>query len=120
MSQANLPENRSGAACLRVNAAPESRKGDDVLLQVLDKIRSAGSAVNLNELSRQLGVKRSALEGMITHLVQKGKLQDDDETLAAVTTVCNGSSCGGSCPGLPHCPFITKMPRTFSLNLDDL
>ena len=86
-----------------------------MLQQILEEVRLADSTVNLNELSRKLGIERSALKGMIGYLVQKSKLQDDDESLAGVATVCDGSICGGSCPGSQHCPFAAKMPPTFSL-----
>lgn len=90
-----------------------------MLSRILDEIRSAGSAVNLDELSHRVGVERSALEGMIDLLVRQGKLQDDDAFSAAVMPDCAGSSCGGSCPGPKRCPFATKLPRTFSVVSDD-
>jgi hypothetical protein len=86
-----------------------------MLRQVLRELESAKSAVNLNELSCKLDIERSALEGMIAYLVRKGKLQDDDQALAAAMGVCSSGSCGGSCPGPQGCPYVVKMPRTFSL-----
>ena len=86
-----------------------------MLGQILQELRSAKSALNLNELSHKLGIERSALEGMIVYLAQKGKLQDDDEAMQAVLGACNTGSCGGSCRGPQGCPFAMKMPRTFSL-----
>jgi hypothetical protein len=90
-----------------------------MLRQILIKVRLADSPTSLNELSHKLGIERSALEGMVDYLVRRGKLQDDDKHLAAVAPVCDGSSCGGSCPGAQHCPFAAKMSRTFSLVPDD-
>lgn len=94
-----------------------------MLSRILEEIRSAGSAVNLEELSRRLEVERSALEGMIDHLVRQGKLQDDAASAAAdlasaAMPACARSSCGGSCSGPKHCPFAAKLPRTFSLVSD--
>jgi UDP-N-acetylglucosamine pyrophosphorylase len=73
-----------------------------MLEQVLQELELAKSAVNLNDLGRKLGVERSALEGMIAYLVRKGKL---------------GSR--ASCPGPQGCPYVVKMPRTFSLTIQD-
>jgi hypothetical protein len=86
-----------------------------MLKQVLEELNSAKSALNLNELSHKLGVERTALEGMIAYLVQKGKLQDDEKAHEAAMGLCNSGSCGGSCPGPQGCPFVIKVPRTFSL-----
>jgi hypothetical protein len=90
-----------------------------MLQQILDQVRLTDSSVRLSELSDKLGIERGALEGMVTYLVRRGKLQDDDEHQAKVMPVCAGSGCGGSCPGPQHCPFVAKMPRTFSLVSDD-
>lgn len=90
-----------------------------MLSQVLQELESAKSAVNLNELSRKLDIERSALEGMIAYLVQKGKLQDDEKTQGIAMGMCDAGGCGGSCPGPQGCPFVMKMPRTFSLNPRD-
>jgi hypothetical protein len=86
-----------------------------MLKQVLTELENAGLALNLNELSRKLGIERSALEGMITYLVQKGKLQDDEKAHEAALGLCGSGNCGRSCPGPQGCPFLIKIPRTFSL-----
>ena len=49
-----------------------------MLRQVLHEVESAEGSMSLNDLGRKLNVERSALEGMIAYLVQKGKLQDYD------------------------------------------
>ena len=90
-----------------------------MLNRILQELRSAKSALNLNELSQKLGVERSALEGMIVTLTQTGKLQDDEEASQAVTGMCQSGSCGGSCPGPQGCPFVMKLPRTYSLTMFD-
>jgi len=90
-----------------------------MLKQVLTELENAESALNLNELSRKLGIERSALEGMIAYMVQKGKLQDDERAQDITMGLCNAGSCGGSCPGPQGCPFVVKMPRTFSLPASD-
>ena len=86
-----------------------------MLNQVLQEIKFAKSALNLSDLSHKLGIERSALDGMIQFWVRKGKLRDDDAELAAVTNTCSPSICGGSCTGMAVCPFVAKMPKTYSI-----
>jgi DNA-binding IclR family transcriptional regulator len=65
-----------------------------MLSQIIKEFRDSGGAVNLNELSRRLGVERSALDGMLETLVRKGRLRE------ACTTGSSGCyHCGGSCHG---------------------
>jgi hypothetical protein len=90
-----------------------------MLRQVLRELESARSAVNLNELSRKLGIERSALEAMVDYLVRKGELRDDDKAAEEAMAKCGSASCGSSCPGPQGCPFVMKMPRTFSLAVCD-
>jgi DNA-binding HxlR family transcriptional regulator len=46
-----------------------------MLSQILQELERADGAIDLNELSRRLGVQRSALDGMIETLVRKGRLR---------------------------------------------
>lgn len=90
-----------------------------MLHRILKEIENSSGTVDLNELYQKLGVDRSALEGMIQHLVRKGLLVDDDaELISATNQGCEMSSCS-SCPGFASCPFVAKMPKTYSLQLDD-
>ncbi len=82
-----------------------------MLQQVLKELESAQGQVNLDDLSRKLGIERSALEGMIGFLVQKGKLRDD-------FLACAGGRCGASCSGVQSCSLVTKLPRSFSVASD--
>ena len=86
-----------------------------MLQQVLQELESAEGVVDLNALGRKLDVERSALKGMIDYCVRKGRLQDDDQAMDAA--LCNSGICsaGASCRGPRSCPFVMKMPRTFSL-----
>jgi len=86
-----------------------------MLTQVLLEIKSAQNSLNLSELSHKLDIDRSALDGMIQFWVRKGRLRDDDAELAAVMSTCSPSSCGGSCAGMAVCPFVAKMPKTYSI-----
>ncbi|MEA3349339.1 MAG: FeoC-like transcriptional regulator [Chloroflexota bacterium] len=89
-----------------------------MLNQVLHAIENAHGTINLADLSRKLGIERSALEGMITFWVRKGRLRDDDADLAAAGAAmptCASASCSDSCPGMAACPFVAKMPKTYSI-----
>lgn len=47
-----------------------------MLSEILKAFRQTGGPLELNELSRQLGAERSALEGMLELLVRQGKLRE--------------------------------------------
>ena len=90
-----------------------------MLNQVLAELKSAESVLNLNDLSHKLDIDRSALEGMILDLVEMGKLQDGDKAAEVAIGMCDSGSCSASCPGPTGCPFVMKLPRTFSLTTSD-
>lgn len=83
-----------------------------MISQVLYEIKNAKGALNLNDLNRKLGIDRSALEGMIQHLVRTGRLIDDDATAEECGIT---GSCGATCTGLAECTFVAKMPKTYSV-----
>jgi hypothetical protein len=85
-----------------------------MLNQVLQEIQQANGPITVNELSRKLGLERSALQGMIDFWVRKGRLRDDDAP-AADEAACGAGSCGDSCYGLAACRFTAKMPRSYSI-----
>jgi hypothetical protein len=82
---------------------------------VLQEIEAAQGAVNLNDLSRTLGVERGALEGMIHYWVRKGRIRDDSAHEEIKLSSCTTGSCGHACPGPQGCPFVMKMPKTYTL-----
>jgi hypothetical protein len=84
-----------------------------MLRQVLQELESTTGPVDLNALSRKLGVERSALDGMVAFWVRKGRLQDDYAT--ALADRCAGGDCAASCREADSCPLLTKLPRSFSL-----
>lgn len=86
-----------------------------MLWRVLQEFEAASAPLDLNELSRRLGIDRSALDGMIEFWVRKGRLVDDATGAAAATSACAGHGCGGHCASAAHCPFTMTMPRTISL-----
>ena len=90
-----------------------------MLNQVLQEIETTQSALSLGDLSRKLGIERSALDGMIQFWVLKGRLVDDDAAETQAGTVCPIGSCGASCRGTSNCAFVVKMPKTYSISPDD-
>ena len=68
-----------------------------MLDQVLQEIETAQSAQNLGDLSRKLGIERSALDGMIQFWVRKGRLVDDNAVETQAGVVCSRGSCGAFC-----------------------
>jgi hypothetical protein len=87
-----------------------------MLKRVLHAIESANGPVHVAELSQRLGIERSALEGMITYWVRKGRLQDDAQSdLACVPA---SGHCGSSCSGTATCAFIAKMPKSYSVRVN--
>lgn len=86
-----------------------------MLREILEEIRTTNSTINMNEMSRKLGLERSALEGMLSQLVRMGRLKDQQQTREENMAACATPSCAGSCPGSKTCPLIARTPRTFSL-----
>lgn len=80
-----------------------------MLQQVLEAFEQASGPVSLDELSRELGIERGALEGMIAFWVRKGRLRE-------VVAGCGGGGPGCSCAARPEgCAFATAGPRTITL-----
>ena len=92
-----------------------------MLKEVLHAIEAANGPVHVAELSRQLGIERTALEGMIAYWVQHGRLQDNsapqESCGPASSTGSTGSTghCGPTCTGTSTCAFVVKMPRSYTL-----
>ena len=86
-----------------------------MLIQVLREIKTSQGVLNLDSLSRKLGVERSALKGMIDYWVRKGRLRDDQE-MAINPDICTPVGCAGSCTGPRNCSFRVKMPKTYSIS----
>lgn len=81
-----------------------------MLHQVLQAFETATGPVSLDELSRELGVERSALEGMIDFWVRKGRLRD------RVSGMCNAATCSGCAARDGGCVFDRAAPRTIVLS----
>jgi Mn-dependent DtxR family transcriptional regulator len=64
-----------------------------MLKEIIKAFKESNTPMDLNELSRDLGVERSALEGMLELLVRQGKLREIQPG-SEVCTVCkNRSEC---------------------------
>jgi hypothetical protein len=65
-----------------------------MLSRILKEFQDSGNIISLNDLSRRLGVDRSALDGMLETLVHLGKLRE----------VCTLESSGNChCAGCQGC-----------------
>jgi len=60
-----------------------------MLVRIIGEFKQTDGLLDLNELSRRLGVERSALEGMLQLLVRQGKLRE----VGAGTETC--AHCAG-------------------------
>lgn len=89
-----------------------------MLRDVLRMVEMVGGPISLAEMSRELGVDAPALEGMLAYWVQKGRLQLDERTGAACAMKSGGEGAGGcgcgTCNGVSDCPFMARMPRSYS------
>ena len=89
-----------------------------MLKEVLHAIEAANGPVHVAELSRQLGIERTALEGMIAYWVQHGRLQDNSapqESCGPAGPTGSTGHCGPTCTGTSTCAFVVKMPRSYTL-----
>lgn len=88
-----------------------------MLREVLKAVEASAGGTDLRTLSRDLGIERNALEGMIAYWVRKGRLVDSasrSEHAGAETETC--ASCGPrACAGADTCPFVVVAPRTVSM-----
>ena len=68
-----------------------------MLTQIIKEFKGARGPLDLGDLSRRLGVERSALEGMLQLLVRQGRLRE----IGAGTATC--AHCAGrlSCAQIP-------------------
>ena len=64
-----------------------------MLSRILEEFRKSDKPLDLKELSRRLGIERSALEGMLDLLVRQGKLRK----------LCPDIKACAHCPQHPSC-----------------
>jgi len=87
-----------------------------MLNQILQEIKTSKGPMSLPALSHKLGIERGALEGMLMYWVRKGRLKEDN---SQASDVCKSGYCGSSCTRTENCPFITQMPKSYSLHSKD-
>ena len=78
-----------------------------MLHEIMKTLKTGMGPLSLRQLSHQLNVEESALEGMIGFLLKKGKLRLVDELAAA-------KGCT-TCPLAGICTADTKLPRHYVL-----
>ena len=86
-----------------------------ILDRLLDEVASARGPISTAELGRRLDVSPSALDGMISVLVRRGKLVGDEAGADGAVVACSGTACGASCVGLEDCVFVASVPTAHRL-----
>ena len=81
-----------------------------VLDRVLEELRSAKGPIRLRDLAVRVGVERSALDGMLGVLVEKGRLTSSETQPITEEFACTGAACGKTCVGLDECPWVVEAP----------
>lgn len=84
-----------------------------MLQHILDRIEQAEGPLLLSDLSRELNIELSALQGMIDFWVRKGRLQQDGAGTAVSAPACHCAT--NTCEPEEICPYVAKMPRSYSL-----
>jgi hypothetical protein len=79
-----------------------------MLKQVLRLLETRQGGMGAIEISRQLKVPPTALEGMLETLVQRGRLR----RLRAGDTTCAGDAPCGACPLQPECNLLAGRGNT--------
>ena len=85
-----------------------------VLDRVVAELRSSDAPVRLRDLAARLDVEQSALRGMVEVLIHTGVLADLDRNTDQGDMACAGTACGTTCVGLADCPFLARMPISWS------
>jgi hypothetical protein len=85
-----------------------------VLDRVVAELGSAEGPIPLRELAIRVGVPRSALEGMLGVLVDKGLLARPGSETSLGEFACTGTVCATTCVGLEDCPFVADTGVTWS------
>ena len=86
-----------------------------MLSQILNLLKTAENPLSLDLLSQQLAVERSALEAMLEHLVQKGKIQKISPSLTEPDKEQKFPFCSG-CQTKAYCAGLIETPVYYTLN----
>ena len=82
---------------------------------VLQEIKNNRSPFSVTALSKKLSIDQSALEGMLSYLVQRGRLQENDQLSSGQSNSSSFVSCGSSCSGAEKCTFVARLPKMYSV-----
>ncbi len=85
-----------------------------MLYQLLTVMNNKNKPISLEGLSEELGMEKSALEGMLDLLVRKGKLRYSDLGQVPQEGSCAGGACM-ACGKAGSCPFVGKMPHVYEM-----
>lgn len=88
-----------------------------MLSQIIGLLKSADRPLSLEQLSQQIAVERSALEAMLEHLVQKGKISRISPSISKTGEKQAFSFCAG-CQTKAYCADSLKTPTYYTLNGD--
>jgi hypothetical protein len=83
-----------------------------MLRRILQELETIQGPVDVRDLARRLNVEPGALAGMIEFWVRKGRLKNYLQEAETAPAICNGSHCGGVCPGPQACAFASTLPQT--------
>jgi hypothetical protein len=85
-----------------------------MLREVLHLVETAEGPISLADISRQLGIDRGVLDGMLNYWVRKGELLVDNRSTSACHVSCAEAGCRcGSCNGAAGCPFMARLPKSY-------
>ena len=83
----------------------------NLLYNVLHKIEGNDGPVSINDIARELNVDASAVEGMISFWVNKGRLK----RIGGTACVPSGCSTCSMVKGQTGCPFTISGPNGYEL-----
>lgn len=86
-----------------------------MISQILEIFKSAKTPISLDILCQQMAVEESAMEGMLNHLVQKGKIQKISPSNTGPGKNKGSLLCEG-CRTSSYCADLMKTPAYYTLN----
>ena len=85
-----------------------------MLHQVISEIKNSQGAVSVKEIGQKLNIEPTAVEDMIEFWVRKGRLKVDQNFSPQSDLAGGCAGCTSSCTGAEQCPFVMKLPKTFT------
>ena len=81
-----------------------------LLNSIPDALEASDTPMSLRKLAQELAIEPSALRGMISFWVRKGRVRVNDSLACEPDGTCNCSSCG-----LEGCPFTVQVPTRYEI-----